>query len=137
MAGSGKTSLIYRLSKKFSQAQENHYIINLDPASQITPYSSNIDIRDTINFRKVMEEYGLGPNGAIITCLNLFVTRFHQIKTLLEIKRSCVNYILVDTPGQIEVFMWSASGSIICEAFSSNFPVMLIYTIHKKVSNLM
>jgi len=129
MAGSGKTSLIYRLSKKFSQAQENHYIINLDPASQITPYSSNIDIRDTINFRKVMEDYGLGPNGAIITCLNLFVTRFHQIKTLLEIKRSCVNYILVDTPGQIEVFMWSASGSIICEAFSSNFPVMLIYTI--------
>lgn len=129
MAGSGKTSLIYRLSKKFSHTKENHYIINLDPASQITPYSSNIDIRDTINFRKVMEEYGLGPNGAIITCLNLFVTRFHQIKTLLEIKRSHVDYILIDTPGQIEVFMWSASGSIICEAFSSIFPVMLIYTI--------
>lgn len=129
MAGSGKTSLIYRMSKKFSYFKKNHYIINLDPASLITPYSSNIDIRDTINYKKVMEEYGLGPNGAIITCLNLFVTRFHQIKALLEIKKSYVNYILIDTPGQIEIFMWSASGSIICEAFSSNFPVMLVYTI--------
>lgn len=129
MAGSGKTSLIYRLSKKFSHTKTNHYIVNLDPASLVTPYSSNIDIRDTINYRKVMEEYGLGPNGAIITCLNLFVTRFQQIKTLLEIKKSHVSYILIDTPGQIEVFMWSASGSIICEAFSSNFPVLLIYTV--------
>jgi len=129
MAGSGKTSLIYRMSKKFTSFKKNHYIINLDPASLVTPYSSNIDIRDTINYQKVMEEYGLGPNGAIITCLNLFVTRFHQIKTLLEIKKSHVNYLLIDTPGQIEIFMWSASGSIICEAFSSNFPVMLVYTI--------
>jgi len=129
MAGSGKTSLIYRMSKKFTGFKKRHYIINLDPASLVTPYSSNIDIRDTINYRKVMEEYGLGPNGAIITCLNLFVTRFHQIKTLLEIKKSHVNYILIDTPGQIEIFMWSASGSIICEAFSCNFPVMLVYTI--------
>lgn len=129
MAGSGKTSLIYRLSKKLSYSEKNHFIINLDPASLVTPYSSNIDIRDTINYRKVMEEYGLGPNGAIITCLNLFVTRFHQIKTLLEIRKSSVNYIMIDTPGQIEIFMWSASGSIICEAFSSSFPVMLVYTI--------
>ena len=129
MAGSGKTSLIYRLSQKFTYLKKNHYIINLDPASLITPYSSNIDIRDTINYQKVMEEYGLGPNGAIITCLNLFVTRFHQIKALLEIKKSYVNYILIDTPGQIEIFMWSASGLIVCEAFSSNFPVMLVYTI--------
>ena len=129
MAGSGKTSLVYRLSKKLSLNQKNHYIINLDPASLVTPYSSNIDIRDTINYRKVMENYGLGPNGAIITCLNLFVTRFQQIKALLEIRKALINYILIDTPGQIEIFMWSASGSIICEAFSSNFPVMLIYTI--------
>lgn len=129
MAGSGKTSLIYRLSKKLSYLKKDHFIINLDPASLVTPYSSNIDIRDTINYRKVMEEYGLGPNGAIITCLNLFVTRFHQIKTLLEIRKSSVNYIMIDTPGQIEIFMWSASGSIICEAFSSSFPVILVYTI--------
>ena len=46
-----------------------------------------------------------------------------------KIKKSLVNYILIDTPGQIEVFMWSASGSIICEAFSFNFPVMLLYSI--------
>lgn len=29
---------------------------------------------------------------------------------------SLLRYILIDTPGQIEVFTWSASGTIITEA---------------------
>lgn len=38
-------------------------------------------------FLKVMSQYGLGPNGAITTSLNLFATRFDQVLDLLE-KRS-------------------------------------------------
>ncbi|CAN0522718.1 unnamed protein product [Laminaria digitata] len=34
-----------------------------------------------------MSQYGLGPNGAITTSLNLFATRFDQVLDLLE-KRS-------------------------------------------------
>ena len=33
--------------------------------------------------------------------------------------RSLDRYILLDTPGQIEVFTWSASGSIITETLVS------------------
>ena len=44
-----------------------------------------------------------------------------------------VNYrcrhILVDTPGQIEVFTWSASGAIITDALASSFPTVLVYVI--------
>lgn len=36
---------------------------------------------------QVMSQYGLGPNGAITTSLNLFATRFDQVLDLLE-KRS-------------------------------------------------
>lgn len=37
--------------------------------------------------KQVMSQYGLGPNGAITTSLNLFATRFDQVVGLLE-KRS-------------------------------------------------
>lgn len=35
----------------------------------------------------------------------------------------------MDTPGQIEVFTWSASGTIITEALSSTLPTVLLYVI--------
>jgi GTPase SAR1 family protein len=64
-----------------------NYVINLDPAVRKTGYGANIDIRDTVDYKQVMTEYGLGPNGAIMTSLNLFATRFDQVVNLLA-KRS-------------------------------------------------
>lgn len=55
------------------------YYINLDPAVKYTPFSVNIDIKDTVNYKEVMSEYQLGPNGGILTSLNLFATRFDQV----------------------------------------------------------
>ena len=36
------------------------YYINLDPAVRDVPFAANIDIRDTINYKEVMKQYGLG-----------------------------------------------------------------------------
>lgn len=44
------------------------------------PFSANIDIRDTVNYKEVMTQYGLGPNGGILTALNLFATKFDQVR---------------------------------------------------------
>ena len=55
-------------------------MINLDPAVCEVPYPCNIDIQDTINYKEVMKQYGLGPNGAIMTSLNLFSTKFDQVR---------------------------------------------------------
>uniref|UniRef100_A0A8C8SLW5 GPN-loop GTPase n=1 Tax=Pelusios castaneus TaxID=367368 RepID=A0A8C8SLW5_9SAUR len=38
-------------------------------------------------------------------------------------------YVLIDTPGQIEVFTWSASGTIITEALASTFPSVVVYVM--------
>jgi GPN-loop GTPase len=94
-----------------------------------------------------MQQYGLGPNGAIVTCLNLWATKVGEVVDVVERRaRKAGNqeeqeqdddddddddtppprYILLDTPGQIEVFTWSASGEIITQAFSSAFPPPLI-----------
>lgn len=32
-----------------------------------------------MNYKEVMKQYGLGPNGGIVTSLNLFATRFDQV----------------------------------------------------------
>eukprot|EP00892_Ulva_mutabilis_P000331 jgi/Ulvmu1/10299/UM060_0101.1 len=130
MAGSGKTSLVHRLGKYLDQNKTENYVINLDPAVRSLPYEPNIDIRDTVNYKNVMKEYKLGPNGAILTSCNLFATRFDQVMKLVEKPREPpLDTILVDTAGQIEIFTWSASGNIITDVFASSMPTVVIYVV--------
>ena len=71
-----------------------------------------------------MTQYGLGPNGAIMTSLNLFSTKFDQVLSLIEKRSPDHDHVIFDTPGQIEVFTWSASGSIITETLASTIPTV-------------
>ena len=79
MAGSGKTTLMQRLNADLHEAKTPYYLVNLDPAVLETPFGANIDVRDTVNYREVMKQYQLGPNGGILTALNFFATRFEQV----------------------------------------------------------
>ncbi|OAX79893.1 hypothetical protein ACJ72_05787 [Emergomyces africanus] len=151
MAGSGKTTFMQRINSYLHSKQKPPYVLNLDPAVHSVPFESNIDIRDSINYKEVMKQYNLGPNGGILTSLNLFATKVDQIISILE-KRTLppssdtdttqtdpskpsqtpyrpIEHILVDTPGQIEVFVWSASGSILLETLASSFPTVIAYVI--------
>ena len=92
------------------------YILNLDPAVAHLPYSCNIDIRDSVNYKGVMKEYPplfllsahlthfllysykLGPNGSIMTSLNLFATRFDQVLNYIESKSDNLEYSSVHAP---------------------------------------
>jgi len=128
-AGSGKTTLVQRLSAELAMRGESTYILNLDPAVMHLPYHANIDIRDTVNYKELMKQYNLGPNGAIVTALNLFATRFDKVSDILQARAGKSKYIIVDTPGQIEVFTWSASGNLITDMLVSSFPTVLLYAI--------
>ncbi|ORX35348.1 aerobic respiration-related protein [Kockovaella imperatae] len=129
MAGSGKTTLMQRLNSHLHSRNTPPYILNLDPAVSHMPYSANIDIRDTVDYKEVMKQYNLGPNGGILTALNLFTTKFDQVLAFVEKRAASVDYVLVDTPGQIEIFTWSASGSIITDAIASSLPTVVAYII--------
>lgn len=54
-----------------------------------------------------------------------------QVISLIEKRAEAeqLDYVLVDTPGQIEIFTWSASGAIITEAFASTFPTVVAYVV--------
>ncbi|CAG8982874.1 hypothetical protein HYALB_00002890 [Hymenoscyphus albidus] len=138
MAGSGKTTFMQRINSHLHAQKTPPYVINLDPAVRNVPFDSNIDIRDSVNYKEVMKSYNLGPNGGILTSLNLFATKIDQILTLLEKRTSPdpakpdakpIKNILVDTPGQIEVFVWSASGAILLDSLASTFPTVIAYII--------
>jgi hypothetical protein len=148
MAGSGKTTFVQRLNAHLHTNHQRNptttappYVVNLDPAVRSVPFESNIDIRDSVNYKEVMKQYNLGPNGGILTSLNLFATKVDQVLSILE-KRCLPSqqppekqaeplppYILLDTPGQIEVFVWSASGSILLSSLASSFPTVIAYII--------
>ncbi|PHH65067.1 hypothetical protein CDD81_3465 [Ophiocordyceps australis] len=138
MAGAGKTTFMQRINAYLHEQRQPPYIINLDPAVLSTPYAPNVDVRDSVNYGEVMKQYNLGPNGGIMTSLNLFVTKIDQVINLLEKRakpdpqdasRRPIDRILVDTPGQIEVFVWSASGTILLESLASSFPTVIAYIV--------
>jgi GTPase SAR1 family protein len=151
MAGSGKTTFMQRINAHLHAQSTPPYVVNLDPAVHKVPFQANIDIRDSVNYKEVMRQYKLGPNGGILTSLNLFATKVDQVVELLE-KRTAppppppepdaeggggssssaakrIGHILVDTPGQIEVFVWSASGDILLGSLASSFPTVIAYVI--------
>ena len=135
--GSGKTTFVQRINSYLHKNKQRPYVLNLDPAVLSVPFEPNIDIRDSINYKEVMKQYNLGPNGGILTSLNLFATKIDQILGLMEKRAKPApessiqppKHFLVDTPGQIEVFVWSASGSILLESFASSFPTVIAYII--------
>ncbi|CAH9106485.1 unnamed protein product [Cuscuta epithymum] len=129
MAGSGKTTFLHRLVCHTMASNIRGYVMNLDPAVMTLPFGANIDIRDTVRYKEVMKQFNLGPNGGILTSLNLFATKFDEVISVIEKRADELDYVLVDTPGQIEIFTWSASGAIITEAFASTFPTVVTYVV--------
>ncbi|KAK9048812.1 hypothetical protein SSX86_032221 [Deinandra increscens subsp. villosa] len=129
MAGSGKTTFLHRTVCHTQASNTRGYVMNLDPAVMTLPFGANIDIRDTVRYKEVMKQFNLGPNGGILTSLNLFATKFDEVIQVIERRADELDYVLVDTPGQIEIFTWSASGAIITEAFASTFPTVIAYVV--------
>lgn len=100
MAGSGKTTLMTTLQRSLRLPVESTdeseddkgeessepigYCLNLDPATKLVPFGASIDIRDTVDYKEVMKQHRLGPNGAIMTSLNLFATKFDQVISILD-----------------------------------------------------
>lgn len=66
MAGSGKTTLTQRLNSYVHEKKISSYFVNLDPAVATVPFEANIDIRDSLNYREVMEQYSVWSRGILI-----------------------------------------------------------------------
>jgi hypothetical protein len=64
-----------------------------------------------------MQKYDLGPNGAMIMANDLIASKIDDIQN--EVNRVNPDYLIVDTPGQIELFAYRTSGPFLVENISS------------------
>jgi GTPase SAR1 family protein len=109
-AGSGKTTLVKAFSEYLEDIDMEVSVINIDPAVEELPYSPDFDIRSYVDAREVMRKFGLGPNSALVTSVDLALTKAKEIKE--ELDQIKANYVLVDTPGQIELFAFRETGRL-------------------------
>jgi GTPase SAR1 family protein len=65
-----------------------------------------------------MEEYGLGPNGAQIAAADMLAFKISEVKAILDEFKS--DYVLVDTPGQMELFSFRNSSSVVVNTLGSD-----------------
>ena len=112
-AGSGKSLLTSKLYEYYTKNGAFTAVLNLDPGVENLPYTCDIDVRDHIDLVAIMQQYDLGPNGSLIMANDLIASKIDDIQS--EISDVNPDYLLVDTPGQIELFAYRASGRFLVE----------------------
>ena len=114
-AGSGKSTLVKAYKEWLDNSGIDAVTVNLDPGADSVPYDADIDIREWVSLGEVMDEYSLGPNGAQIVAADLMAVNIKKMTEILSGIRT--KYVLVDTPGQLELFAFRESSNVIAEAF--------------------
>ena len=114
-AGCGKTTMTAAFSEWLQTQGYDAVKVNLDPGADTLPYEADVDIRDWIRLSDIMSEYKLGPNGAQIAAADLLAVNTSKVAEVLETFET--DFVLFDTPGQLELFAFRNSSRKIMEAF--------------------
>lgn len=122
-AGSGKSLLTSALKNWYVNRGEDAIAVNLDPGVVELPYDPDVDIREKIQLQDVMEDYGLGPNGALVLAADLAATKVGEIQE--EIDSCKAENVIIDTPGQTELFAYRESGEFIVREIKAESKLLL------------
>ncbi|MEM2111939.1 MAG: ATP/GTP-binding protein [Candidatus Bathyarchaeia archaeon] len=122
-AGSGKSLLTAEFAEWLRMEKQNVATLNLDPGVIKLPYMPDIDIRDYITVESIMDEHSLGPNGALIMAADLIAEETETLSR--EIEDLSPDILLIDTPGQMEIFAFRVSGPYIANEISKEQKAVL------------
>lgn len=71
----------------------------IDPANENMEYTPAADISELIKHEEVMTQFGLGPNGALVYCMEFLEINVKWLITkVLNLKD---HYLIFDCPGQV------------------------------------
>ncbi|GAA6056082.1 hypothetical protein JCM3770_001960 [Rhodotorula araucariae] len=129
--GSGKTTYVWGLHQFFTALERPILLVNLDPAASSPPYPHSISISNLISLDDAMREHGLGPNGAMLYCLEYLEANLDWLDEELDRALGALEddqgahddeldvvtggrkerrkwrrdemYVVFDTPGQVEL----------------------------------
>jgi GPN-loop GTPase len=131
-AGSGKSLFTAAFSEWLKMSKQDVAVVNLDPGALKLPYSPDVDVRNYVDVGNLMEKYELGPNGAVILAADLIADEIENVTR--DVESTNADLVLVDTPGQMEVFAFRASGPYIVNELTKE-PKALIYLFDSVFSN--
>ena len=135
--GSGKTTFCATLKQVLEQLGRPVAVVNLDPANELLPYEAAVSISELIQTTDVMEQMNLGPNGAMVYCMEYLLTNWDwlaekvrglpsgKLKTGSGTEVTTTPYLIFDCPGQVELYTHN-------EAFSQ----LIGKITHQKTSGL-
>ena len=86
-AGSGKSLLTASLEKWLVGSDLSVTVANIDPGVDSPPYTSDVDIREYVDYGEVMNNFGLGPNGALVASLDMAVGHIDVVDGLRAFDR--------------------------------------------------
>jgi len=113
-AGSGKTWLVKAYSEYLADQGLTAATLNLDPAVVTLPYNPDVDVRNHVSISKLLLDRVLGPNGAIVAAMDMLAA---DLKPLMdELGEVEADYLLVDTPGQLELFAFREIGPLLLDS---------------------
>ena len=116
-AGAGKSLLTSKIKEYYAKNATFPATLNLDPGVGSLPYSPDIDVRDYVDVNSLMEQYELGSNGSLIMANDLIATKIDEIQK--EADTINPDYLIIDTPGQIELFAYRESGPFFIQNFDA------------------
>ena len=116
-AGAGKSLLTSKIKEYYAKNSLFVATLNLDPGVGKLPYYPDIDVRDYVDLNSIMEQYELGSNGSLIMANDLIATKIDEIQK--EADTINPDYLIVDTPGQIELFAYRQSGPFFIQSFQA------------------
>lgn len=123
MAGSGKSTLAASYIEWLREGDQDVLVANLDPGATALPYNPDIDARKYVDIEKLMLDYKLGPNGALIMASDLIADHLEEIRE--EVADANPDLLLVDTPGQIELFAFREGGRFIARELTGDNATMV------------
>ncbi|XP_068121583.1 GPN-loop GTPase 2 isoform X2 [Hyperolius riggenbachi] len=99
--GSGKSTYVRAMHALLTSMGRSASIINLDPAGEDEPGAA-VTLRELLGLSEVMSELRLGPNGALLYCMEYLQGNMDWLlERLLSVRGT---YFLFDCPGQVELY---------------------------------
>lgn len=131
-AGSGKSLLAAALEKWLVDTEISTTVVNLDPGVDVPPYTSDVDIREYVDYGEVITKFGLGPNGALVASMDMAIGYLPDIRDdMLERE---TDYVIVDCPGQMELFAYRNSGPLFVTGLTGTEPALSVYLLDSNIA---